>query len=101
MGGAPLELRAGKHLADDVLQSPESVCTYESYPADTSSLQVIQHLAPTQGAFRGLVEDPEHFPGLVLLHCQDHIKGFSIDTQLSVNLDVHAVDKHLQIIDLQ
>ena len=27
VGGAPLELRAGKHLADDVLQSPEPVCT--------------------------------------------------------------------------
>lgn len=101
VGGAPLELRAGKHLADDILQSPESVCTYESYPADTPLSQVIQHLAPTQGALRGLVEDPEHFPGLVLLHRKDHIKGFRIYTPLPVDLDVHAVDEHHRIIVLQ
>ena len=101
MGGAPLELRAGKHLADDDLQSPESVCTYESYPADTPLSQLIQHLAPPQGAFCGLVEDPEHFPGLVLLHRKDHIKGFSIYTPLPVDLDVHAVDEHHRIMALQ
>ena len=101
VGGAPLELRAGKHLADDILQALKTVRTDQAYPADTPLSQLIQHLAPPQGAFHGLVEDPQHFPGLVLLHCQDHIKGFRIDTPLPVNLDVHAVDEHHRIIALQ
>ena len=101
MGGAPLQLRAREHLADDILQALKTVRTDQAYPADTAPVQVIQHLAPIQGTLRRLVEDAENLPGLVLLHRQNHIKGFRIHAALAVDLDVDAVDEHHRIITLQ
>ena len=92
--GAPLELGPGKDLADDLLQPFEAVRADEAYLADAPLVQVLQHLAPANGALGELVEDAQHLPGLVLLHRQSHVEGFRIHAPLAVNLDMHAVDEH-------
>ena len=66
MGGASLQLRAREHIADDILQTLETVGTDEAYPADTALIKSVQHLAPAQGTLSRLVEDAENLSGLVL-----------------------------------
>ena len=91
MGGASLQLSAGEHLADDILQALETVRTDKAYLPDTTLIKVVQHLAPAQGTLRRLVEDSKHFPCLVLPHRQDYVECLSVHAPLPVDLDVHAV----------
>ena len=62
VGSAPLELRAGKDLINDIIQSSEPVCTYNQH------LSLVSHSAsrPPKGTFRRLVEDAED---LLRTHC--------------------------------
>ena len=101
MGGASLQLSAGEHLADDIHQTLETIGAHEAYTADTAPVQVLQHLAPAQGSLRGLVEDSNHFPGLVLPYRQNDIERFRIHAAPAVDLDVDAVDEHHRGIALQ
>ena len=101
MSGASLEAGAGKHFADDIIKSLETIRTYEPDSRDTSLVKVIEHLSPAKGAFRRLVIDAENLPGLVLLDGKEDIESFRINAALAVNLDMDAVDEHYRIIALQ
>lgn len=58
VGGASLEAGAGKHFADDIIKSLETIRADELEDSrDTSLVKVIEHLSPAKGAFRRLVVD--------------------------------------------
>lgn len=101
VGGASLEAGAGKHLADDIIKSLETVRAYEPDSRDTSLVKVIEHLSPAKGAFRRLVIDAENLPGLVLLDGKEDIESFRINAALAVDLDMEAVDKHFPYLFLR
>ena len=101
LGDASLETGAGKHFADDIIKSLETIRAYESDSRDTSLVDVIEPLFPANGAFRRLVIDAENLTGLVFLDGKDDIESFSMNAALAVNLDMDAVEEHYRTIALQ
>ena len=54
VGGAPLELRAGKHLADDILKPPESVCTDQTLGVECACKALALLLVPEYSQYSGM-----------------------------------------------
>lgn len=70
-----LQWRPGKDRTDDILQTLQPIGTHQADLPNASFLQLCEHLAPTQGAFRGLIEDPQHLAPLVFTHGKYHKKA--------------------------
>ena len=96
-----LQRRSGKDRTDDILQALQPVGTDKADLPNASFLQLCEHLAPAQGALRGLIEDPQHFAPLVFTHGKYHIKSFCFYAPLAVDLHVYAIDEDDWVISLQ
>ncbi len=94
MSGASLETSAGKHFADDIIKSLETIRAYKSDSRDTSLVKVIEHFTPAKSAFNRHVVDAENHPGLVFLDGKDDIENLRINAALAVDLDMDAVNEH-------
>ena len=96
-----LQRGSGKDRTDDILQTLQPVGTHQADLPNASFLQLCEHLAPAQGALRGLVEDPQHFTPLVFTHGKHYIESFGLYAPLAVDLHVYAIDEDDGVISLQ
>ena len=92
---------SGKDRTDDILQTLQPVGTHQADLPNASFLQLCEHLAPAQGALRGLIEDPQHFTPLVFTHGKHYIENFGLYAPLAVDLHVYAIDEDDGVISLQ